>query len=99
MRRALLGVAGCVLGLALTGTARAHEPGARPYRGPANCGVRFSGGYCYPAHRHPHWERRVWDAGYGRYQYWNPCVVVQPPLVLPRPVTVVVPAASPLPCP
>jgi hypothetical protein len=76
MRRWLLGIASGVLGLALTGSAQAHDTWqAHVYNGPAYYkvhGVVFSGGYYYPGHHHPHWERRVWDVHYHRYHYWDP---------------------------
>src|SRR4051794_7094896 len=88
MRRLLLGVAGCALGLVMTGAAGAHDyPGPRPgpYGGHrprpypsrgtayyADYGVRFGGGYYYPRGHHPRWEGRYWDTRYGRYEYWDP---------------------------
>jgi len=79
MQRALLGVAACVLGLALTGAAQAHDnhphPGGVVHGGSAyhvQHGVRFSGGYYYPGHDHFHWERRVWDPVCHRYNYYDP---------------------------
>jgi hypothetical protein len=77
MRRMLLGVAACALGLALAGSAEAHgAPWApAPYAGPAYNrvhGVRFSGGYYYPGRRHPHWAYRAWDARHHRYNYYDP---------------------------
>jgi hypothetical protein len=74
MGKIILGLAAGVLGLALTGTADAH-PGhghhheAGYYR---SHGVRFRGGYYYLGRHHDHWTRRVWDARYHRYEYWDP---------------------------
>jgi hypothetical protein len=74
MRRALLGLAACALSLSLAaGAADAHGPAARAHA--AYCeqhGVRFSGGYYYAGRHHDHWSCRVWDAGCGRYHYYDP---------------------------
>ena len=103
MRRVLLGVAGCVLGLSLAGAAQAHEHG--PYR-PApyhGHGVRFSGGTYYTRYAHPHWEGRVWDSHYRRYHYydpylrvyyyWDPVRIVWVPVGCPESALPVVPVA------
>src|SRR5215471_16063899 len=76
MRRIILSVAACALGLVLTGTASA-SPSPRGHghgyvrHGYHGHGVRFSGGYYYTARAHPVWGRRVWDAHYRRYQYFD----------------------------
>jgi hypothetical protein len=79
MRRALLALAACALGLSLTaGAASAGGYGGgdtgyyhgRPggwYRG-----VAFGGGYYYPGRDHYHWDHRVWDSRRGRYHYYDP---------------------------
>lgn len=81
MQRILFGVCACVLGLGLTGAAQAREPHHHPGPAPivrggspyyAQHGVRFNGGYYYPGRDHHHWERRVWDAGNRRYNYYDP---------------------------
>jgi hypothetical protein len=70
MRRVLLVLAACALGLSLmAGTASAdhywrHPPGY--YHG-----VAFRGGYYYPGRDHYHWAWRVWDGHYGRYHYYD----------------------------
>jgi hypothetical protein len=83
MRRVLLGLAACALGLGLSGTAQAREHGrparghevrvvrheARPYY--RDHGHAFRGGYYYAGHQHPHWGYKVWDARYNRYNYWD----------------------------
>jgi hypothetical protein len=77
MRRVLLGLAACALGLALSGSAEAHggHRAPAPHHGPAyhhGHGVRFGGGYYYPGRNHPHWSYRVWDTRYHRYNYYDP---------------------------
>lgn len=77
MKKFLLGACALVLGLAYTGTAMAnsHRGGDHGHgivvghRG--EHGIRFEGGHFYRGFDH-HWERRVWDAHFGRYQYWDP---------------------------
>jgi hypothetical protein len=77
MRRALLGLATCALGLALTaGSAHAHAPHAPAanarvayYR---QHGVAFGGGYYYAGLHHNHWSQRVWNPFYHRYHYFDP---------------------------
>jgi hypothetical protein len=86
MRRILLTVAACALGLTMTtSTAEAHPPryghptvyyrthGAH-YPGGyyRDHGVRFTGGYYYTGRNHHHWSYKVWDDGCHRYQYYDP---------------------------
>jgi hypothetical protein len=75
MRRTLLALAACALGLGLTaGTASAH---GYYYRGGAAVAVNrchataFAGGYYYGGPNHNHWAYRTWDARCGRYHYWD----------------------------
>jgi hypothetical protein len=69
MRRALLALAACALGLGLTaGTASADGYSVR-WTGYYH-GAAFRGGYYYPGRDHV-WAHRVWDAHYGRYHYYD----------------------------
>ena len=87
MRRFLLSVAACALGLGLPGTAEAH--GRRHYTERYHSrehrvrfsserhyyrehAIRFGGGYYYRGRDHHHWTRRVWDSRYERYHYYDP---------------------------
>jgi hypothetical protein len=72
MKRFFHGVAAGVMGLALAGTAEAHE--ARGYHcepRPHACGewARFWN-YYYPEREHRHWARS-WDPVHRRYHYWD----------------------------
>ena len=73
MRRILLTVAACALGLTLTSTVEAHPPRHAPahvyYR---DHGVRFSGGYYFAGRNHHHWSYKVWDARCRCYHYYDP---------------------------
>jgi len=73
MRRILLTVAACALGLTMTSTAEAHPPRHAPahvyYR---DHGVRFSGGYYFVGRQHHHWSYKVWDARCHCYHYYDP---------------------------
>jgi hypothetical protein len=72
MRRTLLALAACALGLT-AGTTSAHGY----YRGGAAVAVNryhataFAGGYYYAGRDHRHWAYRTWDARCGRYHYWD----------------------------
>jgi hypothetical protein len=79
MRRILLGVSACVLGLALAGAAEAHGPNHRgpAPRAPARAYYRdharhFGHGYYYAGRDHHHWSRRVWSPRFGRWEYFDP---------------------------
>jgi hypothetical protein len=73
MRRVLLALAGCALGLGLTaGTASAHGYHGRPAAYYHRHGVAFRGGYCYRGYNHHHWAYRVWDGPHCRWQYYDP---------------------------
>ena len=77
MKKILLPACALLLGFAFVGSATAadHHHGSAHVQvhGSAHVdhGVRFSGGYYYRGQDHNHWERRVWDAHYGRYQYYD----------------------------
>jgi hypothetical protein len=79
MYKTFLALTAGILGLVLAGTAEArpvhgrhHERHAYKHVHPA----RFKGGYYYGAHAHPDWSRRVWDARYNRWNYWDPTLQV-----------------------
>ncbi len=74
MRRILLTVAACALGLTMTtSTAEAHPPRHAPVRiYYHDHGVRFNGGYYYVGRNHHHWSYKVWDAGCHRDNYYDP---------------------------
>jgi hypothetical protein len=73
MRRILLTVAACALGLTLTSTVEAHPPRhARAHVYYRDHGVRFSGGYYFVGRHHHHWAYKVWDARCNCYHYWDP---------------------------
>jgi len=88
MRRILLTVAACALGLTMTtNTAEAHPPRhSHPtvyYRDHAvrypgvyyrDHGIRFTGGYYYVGRNHHHWAYKVWDARCCCYHYYDPCL-------------------------
>jgi hypothetical protein len=76
MKRVLLGLAACVLGLSLTAGAAT----AGGYYGTAsvragyyqNNAIRFSGGYYYRGYNHNHWSARTWNASTGCWNYYDP---------------------------
>ena len=80
MKKFILATTALVLGLTVAGSASAHEPyvavsrprvviGASYY---SDYGTRFSGGYYYRGQDHHHWDYRVWNTRYNRYQYYDP---------------------------
>jgi hypothetical protein len=66
MKRIVLALAACVVGLGLVGTAS-----AAPHRGYAHHGARVHGRVFYK-HDNFRYTRRVYDVRYHGYRYWSP---------------------------
>jgi hypothetical protein len=74
MRRVLLALASCALGLGLTAGTASAEPYGRvdAVRLYAPHGAPCRGGYYYRGHGHHHWAYRVWDGACHRWNYYDP---------------------------